>query len=188
VWLSLLIQLKSASDAPAFRDFMAGYVAEQRKLGRFPRPDNQRLYDMPTWMEKNHVVTRDTRLQTYLAFGFLLVCLINTIGLLLAKFTARSGDIGVRRALGARRAAIFQQYLIEAGVIGLAGGVVGLGLTRLSLWLLGRKSDVLASLAHMDWTMVGVTIAVGVTSSIVAGLLPTWRACQVQPALQLKSQ
>jgi putative ABC transport system permease protein len=47
---------------------------------------------------------------------------------------------------------------------------------------------VLASLAHMDWTMVGVTIAVGVASSIVAGLLPTWRACQVQPALQLKSQ
>jgi putative ABC transport system permease protein len=188
VWLTLLVQLRSAGDAPAFRDFMAGYVGEQRKLGRFPRPDNHRLYDMPTWMEKNHVVTRDTRLQTYLAFGFLLVCLINTIGLLLAKFTARSGDIGVRRALGARRAAIFQQYLIEAAVIGLAGGVVGLGLTRLSLWLLGRRSDVLASLAHMDWTMVGVTIAVGVASSILAGLLPTWRACQVQPALQLKSQ
>jgi putative ABC transport system permease protein len=187
-WLSLWVELASADDAPAFRDFMAGYVAEQRKLGRFPRPDNQRLYDVNTWLAKNKVVSRDTRLQTYLAFGFLLVCLINTIGLLLAKFSARAGDIGVRRALGASRRAIFQQYLVEAGVIGLAGGIAALGLTRLCLWLIGRKSEVMASLAHLDWTMLGVTVAVGVGSSLIAGLLPTWRACQVQPALQLKSQ
>jgi putative ABC transport system permease protein len=40
----------------------------------------------------------------------------------------------------------------------------------------------------MDWAMLGTTFAIAVGAAIVAGLLPTWRACQVSPALQLKSQ
>jgi hypothetical protein len=57
------------------------------------------------------VVPGDVRLQMWLAFGFLRVCLVNTVGLLLAKFLRRSGEIGVRRALGASRAEIFLQCL-----------------------------------------------------------------------------
>ncbi|HUS65116.1 MAG TPA: ABC transporter permease [Kofleriaceae bacterium] len=188
IWIQFWVELASADQADEYRDFLAGYVAEQRKLGRFPRATNNRLYDVPSWLEINRVVSRDSRLQTYLAFGFLLVCLVNVIGLLLAKFTARSGEIGVRRALGARRRAVFQQYLIEAGVIGLAGGLVGLALTFGSLKLIARQSDELALLARMDWLMLAVTLALAVLASLLAGLLPTWRACQVQPALQLKSQ
>jgi putative ABC transport system permease protein len=187
-WIQLWVELESPADAPAYRDFLAGYVSEQRKLGRFPRPDNHRLYDVTEWLDVNQVVSKDSRLQTYLAFGFLLVCLVNTIALLLAKFTARSGEIGVRRALGASRRVVFQQYLIEAGVVGLAGGVVGLGLTYGFLKLLARQSDELALLARMDWVMLGTTFALAIAASLLAGLLPTWRACQVQPALQLKSQ
>jgi putative ABC transport system permease protein len=40
----------------------------------------------------------------------------------------------------------------------------------------------------MDWLMLGVTFLMAVASAMLAGLLPTWRACQVTPALQLKSQ
>jgi putative ABC transport system permease protein len=40
----------------------------------------------------------------------------------------------------------------------------------------------------MDWTMLAMTFLIAVVAAIVAGLLPTWRACQVSPALQLKSQ
>jgi putative ABC transport system permease protein len=188
VWIQFWVELPSASDAPAYSDFRAGYVAEQRKLGRFPKPTNNRLYDVPSWLAVNKIVSKDSRLQTYLAFGFLLVCLVNTIGLLLAKFTARSGEIGVRRALGAPRRAVFQQYLIESGVVGLVGGAAGLGLTFLSLWFLRRQSEEFAVLAKMDWVMLAITLVVAIGASLIAGLLPTWRACQVQPALQLKSQ
>jgi putative ABC transport system permease protein len=188
VWVQFWVELAHPGDAAAYRDFLAGYVAEQRKLGRFPRPDNNRLHDVRQWMEARQVVARDTRLQTWLAFGFLAVCLVNTIGLLLAKFTARAGEIGVRRALGAGRGAVFQQYLTEAGVVGLVGGVIGLALTFGALWLLGRQSTQLAMVARMDWQMLATTFALAVGASLLAGLLPTWRACQVQPALQLKSQ
>jgi putative ABC transport system permease protein len=188
VWTSLWVELASASDAAAYKDFLASYVAEQRKLGRFPLPDNHRLYDVTSWLDYHKTVPSDRRLQTYLAFGFLLVCLVNTIGLLLAKFSARSGEIGVRRALGATRAAVFQQYLIEAGVIGLAGGAVGLGLTKLCLWFLGRQSNEAKAFAHLDLTMFAATFGVALAASLLAGLLPTWRASRVTPALQLKAQ
>ena len=187
-WVAVWIELRSPSDKAAFNDFLVAYQAEQRKLGRLPRADNHRVYDVTEWLEKNSIVSKDARMQTYLAFGFLLVCLVNVIGLLLAKFTARAGEIGVRRALGAQRRAVFQQYLTEAAVVGLVGGLVGLALTYGSLWLIGRQSDQLARLAKMDWVMLATTIGLAVVSSVIAGLLPTWRAMQVQPALQLKSQ
>lgn len=188
VWTHVWIELASASDVPALRDFVAGYVAEQRKLGRFPRADNQRVYDVNQWLAANEVVARDSRLQTYLAFGFLVVCLVNTIGLMLAKFLARAGEIGVRRALGATRRTVFHQYLTEAGVIGLVGGAAGLGLTYVFLWMMSQRSAQLAALARMDWPMFATTFALAIAASLVAGLLPTWRACQVRPAVQLKTQ
>jgi putative ABC transport system permease protein len=40
----------------------------------------------------------------------------------------------------------------------------------------------------MDWQMLAVTFMMALFAAIIAGLLPTWRACQVTPALQLKSQ
>src|SRR5690606_10997221 len=76
-------------------------------------------------LDHNKVVPADVVMQLWLGFGFLLVCLLNTVGLLLAKFLRRSSEIGVRRALGASRAEIFKQCLVEAGTIGLAGGVLG---------------------------------------------------------------
>jgi putative ABC transport system permease protein len=188
VWMALWIELQSSAEIPAFKDFLVGYQAEQRKLGRLPRPDNHRVLDVNAWLAAMKIVSQDARTQTYLAFGFLLVCLVNVIGLLLAKFTARSGEIGVRRALGARRVSVFQQYLTEAAVIGFVGGIAGLGLTYGSLWLIGKQSEQLARLAKMDWVMLAATIGLAIVSSLIAGLLPTWRAMQVQPALQLKSQ
>ncbi|HRO27213.1 MAG TPA: FtsX-like permease family protein, partial [Luteimonas sp.] len=126
--------------------------------------------------------------QLWLGFGFLLVCLLNTVGLLLAKFLRRSSEIGVRRALGASRSEIFKQCLVEAGTIGLAGGVLGLGLALLGLWGVRQQPSNYAELAHLDLGMLLTTFALAIVASLFAGLLPAWRAMQVTPAIQLKSQ
>jgi putative ABC transport system permease protein len=189
VWFSAWFELPDAAARTRFEDFLHGYVAEQRRLGRFPRSGEVvRTFDVTQWLAEREVVADDSRLQTLLAFGFLLVCLVNTIGLLLAKFSARSGEIGVRRALGAPRAELFKQYLTEAGVVGIAGGLAGLGLTLAALGVLRQQSDAMAQLARMDMAMLGATLALAVVAALLAGLLPTWRACQVLPAAQLKTQ
>ncbi|HEV8695336.1 MAG TPA: ABC transporter permease [Lysobacter sp.] len=187
-WLQYWVELSTPEKAAAYKQYLVNYSDQQRQAGRFARPTNVRLSDVMTWLDKNHVVPSDVRIQTWLAFGFLLVCMVNTIGLLLAKFLRRASEIGVRRALGASRRAIFAQCLIEAGTVGLAGGVLGLGLALLGLWAVRQQPVSYAQFAHLDATMLLTTFAIAVSSSLLAGLLPAWRACQVTPAIQLKSQ
>ncbi|QBI05317.1 FtsX-like permease family protein [Pseudoduganella albidiflava] len=187
-WIQFWFELHSAADRAALQDWIDGYAAEQRKLGRMPRNAPNHLYNLTEWLEHLKVVGNDNKLSAWLAFGFLLLCLVNTVGLLLAKFSVRAPEVGVRRALGASRKEIFHQFLVETAVIGLAGGVLGLLLALGALGLISLQSKELALVARMDWAMLCVTFAMAVAAAILAGLLPTWRACQVTPALQLKSQ
>jgi putative ABC transport system permease protein len=188
VWLQYWVELDTPAKAAAYRQYLTNYSDQQRANGRFQRPTNVRLRNVMEWLDYNKVVPGDVRLQLWLAFGFLLVCLLNTVGLLLAKFLRRSSEIGVRRALGASRRAIFAQCLVEAGTVGLAGGLLGLGLAMLGLWAVRQQPASYAELAHLDPAMLLTTFLLAIVASLLAGLLPAWRACEVPPAIQLKSQ
>jgi putative ABC transport system permease protein len=188
VWIQYWVQLDSAAKAATYKQYLTNYSDQQRSAGRFERPTNVRLRKVMEWLDYNKVVPGDVRLQVWLAFGFLLVCLLNTVGLLLAKFLRRGGEVGVRRALGASRRAIFMQCLIEAGTIGLAGGIAGLGLALLGLWAVRQQPASYAELAHLDPWMLLATFVLAVAASLLAGIVPAWQAMQVTPAMQLKSQ
>jgi putative ABC transport system permease protein len=187
-WLQFWVQLDSTAKTRAYRDFLADYWRDQQTHGRFPRPEHAQLYGLMDWLANQHVVPADLRLQLWLALGFLGVCMVNIVGLLLAKFLRRSGEISVRRALGARRRDIFLQLGIESMVIGIAGGVLGLALAEFGLWSVRQRPDGYAQLAQMDIAMLLGTFVLAVIASLFAGLLPAWRACNVTPALQLKTQ
>lgn len=187
-WMQYWVQLDTPAKAEAYKRYLTNYSDQQRAAGRFARPTNVRLRSVMEWLDYKRVVPGDVRLQVWLAFGFLAVCLLNTVGLLLAKFLRRSSEIGVRRALGASRRAIFAQCLVEAGTVGLAGGVLGLGLAMAGLWAVRQQPVGYADLAHLDPTMFLATFALAILASVLAGLVPAWHACQVTPAVQLKSQ
>ncbi|HQV50066.1 MAG TPA: ABC transporter permease, partial [Dokdonella sp.] len=186
VWIQMWVQLDSAHGLEEYKSFLDNYVNEQKKLGRFQRPLNNRLLDVNGWMKDQEVVSRDMEVQTGLAFAFLIVCLVNTVGLLLAKFTRKAGEIGLRRALGASRRQVFGQYMIESGVVGLSGGLLGLALTGLGLIAVRALYSEYQTVAHLDWAMTFLTIALAIVAALLAGIYPTWRACRVQPAAQLK--
>ena len=187
-WLQFWFETGSSLERGRLLDYLNGYVAEQRKLGRMQRPGKAQLFNVMEWMDYLHAVGNDSKLSAWLAFGFLALCLVNTVGLLLAKFSTRAAEVGIRRALGASRGDIFRQFLVETSVVGVVGGVLGLVLSFGGLWLIGLQSKELAAVAHMDWVMLGVTFVLSVSAALLAGLFPTWRACQVTPAIQLKSQ
>ncbi|PWK88708.1 ABC transporter permease [Fulvimonas soli] len=185
-WLGVWVELDDAAAVASYKAFLDGYARQQVALGRLQRPSTA-LRDMMAWLRHVQVVPDDVRMQTYLAFGFLLICVVNTVGLLLAKCLRRSREIGVRRALGATRRAIFGQFMVEAAIVGLAGGVLGLLLAELGLWGVRHQPAEYASLARLDLGMFALTFAVAFVSSLLAGLLPAWRASLVAPAPQLKA-
>jgi putative ABC transport system permease protein len=97
----------------------------------------------------------------------------------------------LRRALGANKAAMFSQYIVEASMIGIAGGLLGILMTWLGLRgieNLFNEYDFVGKLVQMDWVMMLAAVALAIVSSLAAALYPTWRACNVTPATQLRIQ
>ena len=189
VWIQFWAELRNDEEKQDYMAFLNAYAEQQKELGRFPRPINNRLSDVMEWMEDQEVVEEDARVMLGLSLLFLVVCLLNTIGLLLAKFLGKSTEISLRRALGASRSNLFIQHMIESGLIGLGGGIFGLGLTWLGLrgieMLFG---EFIENLVGLDWMMVLTAIGLAIVSALLAGLYPTWRACRIAPASQLKIQ
>jgi putative ABC transport system permease protein len=188
-WIQFWVELPTATDVRAFREFLYNYASEQRQLGRFHWPAHVALRDVRAWLVLQHIIPDELRVSTLVGFSFLFVCLINATGLMLAKFSSRATEYGVRRAHGASSVDIFLQCLVETTVVGLAGGLLGLLLTALGLW--GERSVLdpdFGNMAHLDLGAVALTLVAAVAATVCSGLFPTWRASHVQPAWQLKVQ
>ena len=188
VWLALWSQMDTKSQVDEYRNYLNGYAAEQQRAGRWSWAPNVKVRDVVDWLDVQKVVPKESSISLVVSLGFLAICLVNTVGLLLAKFMRRAPEIGVRRALGASRATIYAQFLIEAGAVGIAGGLLGLILTGLGT--LGTTlvfPEDIARLAKLDPTLILLTLLVSIAASVIAAFYPTWRAAQVQPAWQLKS-
>jgi putative ABC transport system permease protein len=191
VWIQMWVELKTETRKQDYAQFLTAYVEQQKLLGRFPREQNNRLSNVEQWLETSEVVDEDVGVLLGLAILFLIVCLLNTIGLLLAKVLRRSTDISLRRALGANKSALFTQYIIEAGIIGTAGGLLGIVLTWFGLRgieNLFADLDFIANLVRMDWVMILAAVGLAIVSALGAALYPTWRACNIPPASQLRLQ
>ncbi|MCW8879169.1 MAG: ABC transporter permease [Kangiellaceae bacterium] len=189
MWNQFWVELESPQQKEKFQAWLEGYVEQQKQLGRFEHENaGGSLKDVVEWMDYNNVVSDDNTILVGLAFMFLAVCLINTIGLLLAKFLRRAPEVGVRRALGASQGEIFVQHLVDVGLIGLAGGTLGLLLGQLGLWGIKQLYANYHQLVYMDMTLVVLAILIAIGSSVVAGLYPAWKICRTNPSIYLKIQ
>src|SRR5262245_49014119 len=195
VWIQMWVELPDEASRNRFQAFLDNYSQEQKRAGRYQRPLNNRLTKVDQWLVDQNVVGNDDRVLVGLAFAFLAVCLLNTVGLLLAKFLNNAPMTGVRRALGASRRDIFLQHLVEVGVISSVGALLGLALGGLLLIGLRALYTVdptdaggTQALAHVDMTSVVTALALAFFATIAAGLYPAWRIGRIPPATYLKAQ
>lgn len=188
VWLQFWAELKDAHEAEAYKAYLDNYVRSQKEIGRFPRPLNTFITPVMEWMDVMDVVSTDNRVLVRVAFLFLLVCVLNTVGLLLAKFLGKSPEVALRRAMGASRRAVFAQNLVEVGFIGVLGGMAGIVLAWFGLQLIDKLYRGYQHLVHLDAVMLTTALFVAVLSSIAAGLYPVWRVTRQAPAGYLKTQ
>ena len=194
VWMQFWAELPDAAAVRDYRTFLYDYAAEQRQLGRFHWAPRAALHDVNDWMAIEIKVPNTLRVSRVVALGFLAVCLVNVIGLMLARFSGRAAELGVRRALGASRRDIFLQCAAETALVGLPGGLLGLALTaaglagQRALHNVSGSTGAVARLTSLDGSTVFITLALAMAATVCAGLYPMWRASRVQPAWQLKLQ
>ncbi len=115
----------------------------------------------------------------------LLVGGIGIMNVMLATVTERTREIGIRRALGAKKKHIVQQFLVESGVLSALGGIVGvtIGIILPFLITLWFEQDTIILPQHVMLAF-GISAAVGV----VFGLYPAWRAANMDPVEALRHE
>ncbi|MGA5047383.1 ABC transporter permease [Streptomyces arboris] len=163
----------------------ARQIAEQAALALDPaHPEHFRAVPPPDPRSLRGSVTSDLDELFILLAGICLV--IGAVGIANTTLVAvleRTGEIGLRRALGARGRHITLQFLAESGGLGALGGLVGTSLGTVT---------VVAMAYVRDWTPVihPATVvaapAIGLVTGLLAGLYPAWRASRIQPAEALR--
>ena len=189
-WIQYWVELDPARRTD-YEHFVDAYATEQKAQGRFPRPLNNRVTPLMEWMRVRNVVPPATVGLVVIALLFLAVCCFNLTGLLLSKFLAKAGVLGVHRALGAPRSSIFLQRLLECELVGVAGGLAGTLLAAGALPLINRSLPAnfgRANLFGADGFTLLVALGLAILAGVLSGLYPAWRACRIPPAMQLKLQ
>jgi putative ABC transport system permease protein len=188
IWIQYWAELEGKTDVAAYLQFLNNYADEQRALGRFSYSTrNNFVRDVRAFLQFKKVVPEDSKVFVYVSIGFLLVCLINAIGLMLAKFLRRTTELGVRRALGASKKSVFIQHLFEAAAIGAAGALLGAILTFMGLAGMRSLYSQLENFAAVEVSTLLLLVVISIGATTLAGLIPAWRVSQLAPASVLKA-
>ncbi len=194
-WISMWLELPTAASRKRMQAFIDNYWSTQRAVGRFPRPRANRLWTVSEWLKAHQSLVQNDQVLVGVGAAFFLVCVINVVGLTLAKILSRAPITGVRRALGARRRDIFFQHLVEAGALAVVGAVAGLCLAELCLWgtyawfdSLFRSTSESSPRVPLETATLLWTLVLAVAAALGAGLYPAWRAGRLSPSAYLKSQ
>jgi len=109
---------------------------------------------------------------------------IGIMNIMFVSVAERTKEIGVRKALGAKRRTILVQFLIEAATITLGAGLLGLGIAWPVTWAIDRFTSFAA---QMSWWIVAVALFVSVATGVVAGFIPALRASRMNPVDALRA-
>jgi len=119
-----------------------------------------------------------------MCFFSLLVGGIGVMNIMLVAVTERTREIGLRKALGARRARVLMQFVIEAVLLAAFGGAIGVALGYCAAFL----GQFLNFPAQVPLWAVALGIGVSCGVGLAAGIYPAWRASRLDPAVALRDE
>jgi len=108
---------------------------------------------------------------------------IGIMNIMFVSVAERTREIGIRKAIGAKRRTILLQFLIEAATICLIGGVIALAIAWPMTLLMQKVMPAVLSL-----TVVSIALTVALVTGVVAGFLPAWRAARMNPVDALRNE
>ncbi|MGH7535940.1 MAG: ABC transporter permease, partial [Gemmatimonadales bacterium] len=107
------------------------------------------------------------------------------MNIMLMAVSERTREIGIRKALGARRRDILAQFVVESATLSAAGAVLGIGFGLVLAFVVKALTPLPAAVA--PWS-VGVGVLLGITVGVAAGVYPASRASRLDPIVALRAE
>ena len=119
----------------------------------------------------------------------LLVGGIGIMNIMLVSVTERTREIGIRKAVGAKRRDILRQFLVESAMLSLTGGIIGLIIAALGTWAVsGVELGPYPVQAPMSADIVIIAIMVAIVVGLASGIYPAYRAARLDPIESLRHE
>jgi putative ABC transport system permease protein len=181
--VSIQVKVRDRSKIPDAMEELRGLMRKVRKLSPGD-PDDFALNQQETFINTFRQVGG-----TIAAVGLFITGLslfVGGIGIMNIMFVSvaeRTREIGIRKAIGARRRTILIQFLIEAASICLLGGLIGLAIAYPITWGLSFLFP-----AELSPVVVGIALLVSLITGVVSGFFPAYRAARMSPVDALRSE
>ncbi len=181
--IGISIMSQSADDYDALIEQAIGYMRTIRKVA--PGEENDfEIFSNESLMTQINDITGGVKIGALVVSIIALIAAgVGIMNIMLVSVTERTREIGIRKAVGARRSTILIQFLLEAVILCLTGGLIGI-LFGVGIGNLAGSALNAVAVVPVDWVLIGLSLCLLV--GVIFGTYPAYKAANMDPIEALR--